>query len=117
MSLALELSHKIKKLVKKWLIPRVHFFLAEEIVSPSRWKVHLSLKKYPIFMQRGYASGEMKHGPIALVDDKVPVVIIAPMNSLFEKNFSNMQEILARGGKVILITDEKGNSKDKFKKN
>ena len=50
----------------------------------------------------------MKHGPIALVDDKVPVVIIAPKDNLFEKNISNMHEILARGGKVILITDSQG---------
>ena len=50
----------------------------------------------------------MKHGPIALVDDKVPVIIISPKDFLFEKNISNMQEIMARGGDVILLTDKNG---------
>ena len=68
----------------------------------------MKLKEISYIHAEGYASGEMKHGPIALVDDKVPVVVIAPKDSLFKKNISNMQEILARGGKVILITDKKG---------
>ena len=55
----------------------------------------------------------MKHGPIALVDDKVPVVVIAPKDFLFKKNISNMQEIMARGGKVLLITDENGDKNTK----
>ena len=55
----------------------------------------------------------MKHGPIALVDDKVPVVIISPKDSLFEKNISNMQEIMARGGKVLLVTDKNGEKSTK----
>ena len=68
----------------------------------------LKLKEISYIHAEGYASGEMKHGPIALVDDKVPVIIIAPKDFLFEKNISNMQEIMARGGDVILITDENG---------
>ena len=53
----------------------------------------------------------MKHGPIALVDDKVPVVVVSPKDFLFEKNIFNMQEIMARGGKVLLITDKNGEKK------
>jgi len=68
----------------------------------------LKLKEISYIHAEGYASGEMKHGPIALVDDKVPVIIISPKDSLFEKNISNMQEIMARGGDVIVITDKEG---------
>ena len=68
----------------------------------------LKLKEISYIHAEGYASGEMKHGPIALVDDKVPVIIISPKDFLFEKNISNMQEIMARGGDVILLTDKNG---------
>ena len=73
----------------------------------------LKLKEISYIHAEGYASGEMKHGPIALVDDKVPVVIISPKDKLFEKNISNMQEIMARGGKVILVTDKNGEKSTK----
>src|SRR5438045_9186868 len=56
----------------------------------------------------GYAAGEMKHGPIALIDELVPVIVIAPSGPLFEKTVSNMQEVRARGGKIVLISDKKG---------
>ncbi|MCK4946078.1 MAG: SIS domain-containing protein, partial [Alphaproteobacteria bacterium] len=56
----------------------------------------------------GYAAGEMKHGPIALIGEDVPVIVIAPFDNLFEKTASNTQEIVARGGKVLLISDKKG---------
>src|SRR3546814_2160878 len=56
----------------------------------------------------GYAAGEMKHGPIALIDENVPVIVIAPSGPLFEKTVSNMQEVQARGGKVVLISDYDG---------
>ena len=71
------------------------------------------MKEISYIHAEGYASGEMKHGPIALVDDKVPVVVIAPKDFLFKKNISNMQEIMARGGKVLLITDENGDKNTK----
>ena len=57
---------------------------------------------------KGYAAGEMKHGPIALIDDNVPVIVLAPSGPLFEKTVSNMQEVRARGGKIVLISDGKG---------
>ncbi|CAN5330199.1 glutamine--fructose-6-phosphate transaminase (isomerizing) [soil metagenome] len=68
----------------------------------------LKLKEISYIHAEGYAAGELKHGPIALVDDKVPVIVIAPYDSFFEKTASNMSEVLARGGKVIMITDEQG---------
>ena len=56
----------------------------------------------------GYAAGELKHGPIALVNEEMPVVVVAPSNPLMEKTLSNMHEVAARGGKIILITDATG---------
>jgi glucosamine--fructose-6-phosphate aminotransferase (isomerizing) len=68
----------------------------------------LKLKEISYIHAEGYAAGEMKHGPIALIDDLVPVIVIAPSGPLFEKTVSNMQEVRARGGKIILISDAKG---------
>jgi len=68
----------------------------------------LKLKEISYIHAEGYAAGEMKHGPIALIDDAVPVVVIAPSGPLFEKTVSNMQEVRARGGQVVLISDAKG---------
>ena len=68
----------------------------------------LKLKEISYIHAEGYAAGEMKHGPIALIDDAVPVIVIAPSGPLFEKTASNMHEVQARGGKVVLISDAKG---------
>ena len=68
----------------------------------------LKLKEISYIHAEGYASGEMKHGPIALIDEAVPVIVLAPSGPLFEKTVSNMQEVMARGGKVVLISDAKG---------
>lgn len=68
----------------------------------------LKLKEISYIHAEGYASGEMKHGPIALIDEAVPVIVLAPSGSLFEKTVSNMQEVRARGGKVVLISDAEG---------
>ncbi|MEM7507582.1 MAG: glutamine--fructose-6-phosphate transaminase (isomerizing) [Pseudomonadota bacterium] len=68
----------------------------------------LKLKEISYIHAEGYASGELKHGPIALIDERVPVVVMAPRDPLFEKTVSNMQEVMARGGKVVLITDRAG---------
>ncbi len=68
----------------------------------------LKLKEISYIHAEGYASGEMKHGPIALIDDAVPVIVLAPSGPLFEKTVSNMQEVQARGGKVVLISDADG---------
>ena len=68
----------------------------------------LKLKEISYIHAEGYAAGELKHGPIALIDDDVPVIVIAPSDELFEKTASNMEEIMARGGKVVLLSDAKG---------
>jgi glucosamine--fructose-6-phosphate aminotransferase (isomerizing) len=68
----------------------------------------LKLKEISYIHAEAYASGELKHGPIALVDENVPIIVMAPRDSLFEKTVSNMQEVMARGGKVLLITDKQG---------
>ena len=70
----------------------------------------LKLKEISYIHAEGYASGELKHGPIALIDEKVPVVVMAPRDRLFDKTVSNMQEVMARGGKVVLVTDREGAS-------
>ena len=71
----------------------------------------LKLKEISYIHAEGYAAGELKHGPIALIDDGVPVIVIAPNDNFFDKTAANMQEVLARGGRVILISDEDGVSK------
>ena len=68
----------------------------------------LKLKEISYIHAEGYAAGEMKHGPIALIDEAVPVIVLAPSGPLFEKTVSNMQEVRARGGKVVLISDREG---------
>ena len=71
----------------------------------------LKLKEISYIHAEGYAAGELKHGPIALIDEKVPVIGIIPSNNLFEKTYSNLAEVKARGGKIISISDEKGKEK------
>jgi glucosamine--fructose-6-phosphate aminotransferase (isomerizing) len=68
----------------------------------------LKLKEISYIHAEGYAAGELKHGPIALIDEEMPVVVIAPHDHIFDKTVSNMQEVAARGGKIILVTDRKG---------
>src|SRR3546814_11168758 len=68
----------------------------------------LKLKEISYIHAEGYASGEMKHGPIALIDEAVPVIVLAPSGPLFEKTVSNMQEVMASGGKVVLLSDADG---------
>ena len=71
----------------------------------------LKLKEISYIHAEGYAAGELKHGPIALIDENVPVIGIIPTNNIFEKTYSNLAEVKARGGKIICITDEKGKKK------
>src|SRR5580658_9264418 len=68
----------------------------------------LKLKEISYIHAEGYAAGEMKHGPIALIDESVPIIVLAPHDAHFEKTISNMQEVMARGGKVLLISDKEG---------
>jgi glutamine---fructose-6-phosphate transaminase (isomerizing) len=68
----------------------------------------LKLKEISYIHAEGYAAGEMKHGPIALIDEAVPIIVLAPPDDLFEKTASNVQEAMARGGKVVMIADAAG---------
>ena len=83
-------------------------FLGRGVMYPLAHEGALKLKEISYIHAEAYASGELKHGPIALIDQSVPVVVLAPCDSLFDKTVSNMQEVMARHGRVLLITDKKG---------
>ncbi|NNL17515.1 MAG: glutamine--fructose-6-phosphate transaminase (isomerizing) [Boseongicola sp.] len=83
-------------------------FLGRGQMYPIALEGALKLKEISYIHAEGYASGELKHGPIALIDPAVPVIVIAPRDTLFDKTVSNMQEVMARGGKVVLVTDTSG---------
>jgi len=83
-------------------------FLGRGQMYPLALEGALKLKEISYIHAEAYASGELKHGPIALIDENVPVVVMAPRDALFDKTVSNMQEVMARKGKVILISDAKG---------
>ncbi len=83
-------------------------FLGRGPMYPLALEGALKLKEISYIHAEGYASGELKHGPIALIDRMVPVVVMAPRDALFEKTVSNMQEVMARHGKVLLMTDARG---------
>ena len=84
------------------------FYLGRGPDYPLALEGALKLKEISYIHAEGYASGEMKHGPIALIDEAVPVIVLAPSGPLFEKTVSNMQEVRARGGKIVLISDAEG---------
>ena len=86
-------------------------FLGRGTSYPVALEGALKLKEISYIHAEGYAAGEMKHGPIALIDENVPVVVVAPSDDLFEKTASNLQEVIARGGRVIFLSDRKGAKK------
>jgi glucosamine--fructose-6-phosphate aminotransferase (isomerizing) len=83
-------------------------FLGRGLNYPIALEGALKLKEISYIHAEGYAAGELKHGPIALIDENVPVIVIAPHDELYEKTISNMEEVAARGGKIVLLTDEHG---------
>ena len=83
-------------------------YLGRGINFPIAMEGALKLKEISYIHAEGYAAGELKHGPIALIDENVPVIVIAPRDDLFDKTISNMEEVAARGGKIVLLTDDKG---------
>jgi len=83
-------------------------FLGRGTSYPIALEGALKLKEISYIHAEGYAAGEMKHGPIALIDKRVPVVVIAPSGDLFDKTASNLQEVRARGGRVVLLSDAEG---------
>lgn len=83
-------------------------FLGRGAMYPLAMEGALKLKEVSYIHAEGHSSGELKHGPIALIDQTVPVIVMAPRTALFDKTVSNMQEVLARGGRIVLITDRNG---------
>jgi len=105
---ALEQSDKIKETARKLSAARDVLFLGRGPLYPLAHEGALKLKEISYIHAEAYASGELKHGPIALIDENMPVVVLAPRDALFDKTVSNMQEVMARKGKVILISDREG---------
>ncbi len=105
---ALRLESQIKALSAKLYQSKDVLFLGRGVMYPLAHEGALKLKEISYIHAEAYASGELKHGPIALIDDKMPVVVLAPRDELFDKTISNMQEVMARQGKIILITDSAG---------
>tara|TARA_B100000686_G_scaffold348836_1_gene440848 strand:+ start:453 stop:2273 length:1821 start_codon:yes stop_codon:yes gene_type:complete len=93
-------------IAKDFLKAKGAMFLGRGLSFPIALEGALKLKELSYLHAEGYPAGEMKHGPLALIEEGLPVVILAPKNRYFEKTISNMQEVIARGGMVILITDE-----------
>jgi glucosamine--fructose-6-phosphate aminotransferase (isomerizing) len=99
---------KIEALGQQLAHARDVLYLGRGVHFPLAMEGALKLKEISYIHAEGYAAGEMKHGPIALIDEKVPIIVLAPHDGLFEKTASNAQEVMARGGKVVLISDKRG---------
>jgi len=104
----LEQENHIDAVARQLAGARDVLYLGRGINFPIALGGALKLKELSYIHAEGYAAGELKHGPIALIDDGVPVIVCAPSGPLFEKTASNMQEVHARGGSVILISDKEG---------
>ncbi len=105
---ALKLEGAIEKIAQDLAKVRHVLYLGRDTNYPLALEGALKLKEISYIHAEGYAAGELKHGPIALIDETMPVVVIAPHDHIFEKTVSNMQEVSARGGRIILITDQRG---------
>ena len=105
---ALAVDAPIRRIAHEIAKARDVLYLGRGAMYPLALEGALKLKEISYIHAEGYAAGELKHGPIALVDETTPVVVIAPYDAMFEKTASNMQEVAARGGKVVLITDAVG---------
>ena len=101
-------DHKLQELAQHMADAKDVLYLGRGTLFPLALEGALKLKEISYIHAEGYSAGELKHGPIALIDESMPVVVLAPHDNLFEKTSSNIQEVVARGGKVILFTDKKG---------
>ncbi|HEU5017722.1 MAG TPA: glutamine--fructose-6-phosphate transaminase (isomerizing) [Pseudolabrys sp.] len=108
MTQALALEPQIEKLAHDLAKVRDVLYLGRGTSFPIALEGALKLKEISYIHAEGYAAGELKHGPIALIDETMPVIVIAPFDRIFEKTVSNMEEVAARGGNIILVTDPKG---------
>ncbi|TCS18452.1 glutamine--fructose-6-phosphate transaminase (isomerizing) [Caulobacter sp. BK020] len=105
---AIGLEDALKEIASDIAKARDVLFLGRGPMSALALEGALKLKEISYIHAEGYAAGELKHGPIALVDDQTPIIILAPYDSYFEKSASNMSEVMARGGQVVFITDPQG---------
>ncbi|MES0881966.1 glutamine--fructose-6-phosphate transaminase (isomerizing) [Roseibium sp. SCP14] len=105
---ALAAESEIEKLSQPLSKANNALYLGRSTSFPLALEGALKLKELSYIHAEGYAAGELKHGPIALVDENMPVFVIAPFDAIYEKTVSNMQEVAARGGRIVLITDERG---------
>ncbi|MDP4003549.1 glutamine--fructose-6-phosphate transaminase (isomerizing) [Methylobacterium sp. NEAU K] len=108
MAEALTREPEIELLAREVAKARDVLYLGRGTSYPMALEGALKLKEISYIHAEGYAAGELKHGPIALIDESVPVIVIAPHDAVFEKTVSNMQEVAARGGRIVLIGDAKG---------
>ncbi|GAA4661749.1 glutamine--fructose-6-phosphate transaminase (isomerizing) [Bartonella pachyuromydis] len=104
----LKLDDKIEHICRDLMHAKSVLYLGRGTSYPIALEGALKLKELSYIHAEGYAAGELKHGPIALVDETVPVIVVAPYDQWFEKTVSNMQEVAARKGRIILITDKRG---------
>ncbi|MES1156568.1 MAG: glutamine--fructose-6-phosphate transaminase (isomerizing) [Alphaproteobacteria bacterium] len=107
---ALRAEAEIEGIAQELSKARDVLYLGRGVHYPLALEGALKLKEISYIHAEGYAAGELKHGPIALIDEETPVVVVAPHDALFEKTLSNMQEVAARGGKLVLISDAAGHA-------
>jgi glucosamine--fructose-6-phosphate aminotransferase (isomerizing) len=105
---AMEIDAGIREVARDLAGAQSALFLGRGLMYPLALEGALKLKEISYIHAEAYASGELKHGPIALIDETMPVIVMAPCDALFEKTVSNMQEVMARGGRIVLISDAKG---------
>ena len=105
----LKCENKIQIIAKDFIKANSVIFLGRGLSFPIALEGALKLKELSYLHAEGYPAGEMKHGPLALIEEGLPVIILAPMDRYFEKTISNMQEVIARGGKVILLSNKNNN--------
>ncbi len=104
---SLKIENKIQIMAKEFDKAKGSMFLGRGLSFPIALEGALKLKELSYLHAEGYPAGEMKHGPLALIEEGLPVIVIAPKDKYFEKTISNMQEVIARGGKILFLTDYK----------
>ncbi len=104
---SLKIENSIQVMAKEFIDAKGSMFLGRGLSYPIALEGALKLKELSYLHAEGYPAGEMKHGPLALIEDGLPVIVIAPKDKYFEKTLSNMQEVIARGGKIFFLTDNK----------
>jgi glucosamine--fructose-6-phosphate aminotransferase (isomerizing) len=105
---ALDREQAVEDIAQDLVTVQDVLFLGRGVMFPLAMEAALKVKEISYIHAEGYASGELKHGPIALIDSEMPVVVLAPRDGLYDKTVSNMQEVQARAGKIVLVSDRHG---------